>query len=66
MDPTMPKQKTIKQHQMTQGQSNEGSHIEKVQLGGTAELKKWDKGIGPRSVAAAALYRKHPEPEQQE
>ena len=61
----MTQQRTTKPAQATQGQSHEGSHKQNVQLGGGAELKKWDKGIGPRSVAAAARCREQPAPKQQ-
>jgi hypothetical protein len=53
------------QQQMTQGRPQEASVKHNVQLGSTSELKKWSKRIGPRSVAAAARYRKEPQTEQQ-
>ena len=56
----------MQQQQMTQGQPKEASGKPEVQLGSTSELKKWAKSIGPRSVAAAARYRKEPETNQQE
>lgn len=51
--------------QMTQGQTKEPPVQRKVQLGSKSELKNW-ADIGPRSVAAAARYRKEPERKQQE
>jgi hypothetical protein len=51
--------------QMTQGQTKEPTVQRKVQLGSKTELKNW-ADIGPRSVAAAARYRKEPERKQQE
>jgi hypothetical protein len=62
----MAQQKTTKQLQGVQGQSHKGTHKQKVQLCGAAELKKWDKEIGPRSVAAAERCRKPPEFKKQE
>jgi hypothetical protein len=53
------------QQQMIQGQSSEPSVKHKVQLGSSTELKEWSKRIGPRSVAAAARYRKGPDTQQQ-
>jgi hypothetical protein len=53
------------QRQMTQGQPPEASVKHNVQLGSSTELKQWSKRIGPRSVAAAARYRKGPETPQQ-
>lgn len=53
------------QRQMTQGQAPEPSVKHNVQLGSSTELKQWSKRIGPRSVAAAARYRKGPETTQQ-
>jgi len=53
------------QQQITQGQSQKASVKHKVQLGSATELKEWSKRIGPRSVAAAARYRKGPETRQQ-
>jgi hypothetical protein len=44
---------------MTKGQNKESSVKRKVQLASAAELKNWTE-IGPRSVAAAARYRKQP------
>ena len=41
---------------MTQGQSHEGPHKQNVQLGGAAELKKWDKRIGPRDGERVRLF----------
>ena len=61
----MTQQETTKPAQMTQGQSQEGSHKQNVQLGGAAELKKWDKRIGPRSVAAAARCSEQPASKQE-
>ena len=46
------------QQQMTQGRPQEASGKQNVQLGSSTELKEWSKRIGPRSVAAAARYRK--------
>ena len=54
-----------RQQQMTQGQPQEASLEHNVQLGSAAELKEWSKRIGPRSVAAAARYRKEPQTKQQ-
>jgi hypothetical protein len=51
--------------QMTQGKIEEPRIKRKVQLASKTELKKW-ADIGPRSVAAAARYRKAPERKQQE
>jgi hypothetical protein len=56
----------MQQQQMTQGQPEDASVKRKVQLGSITELKKWAKRIGPRSVAAAARYRKERETKQQE
>ncbi len=56
----MPQQTTTKEPQMTQGQSPERPHTQNVQLGAASELKKWDKKIGPRSLAAAERCRKPP------
>jgi len=53
------------QQQMTQRQPREASAKHNVQLGSTSELKEWSKRIGPRSVAAAARYRKEPQTKQQ-
>jgi hypothetical protein len=53
------------QQQMTQGQAKEPTVQRKVQLGSKTELKNW-ADIGPRSVVAAARYRKAPERKQQE
>jgi DNA primase catalytic subunit len=45
---------------------SKGSSIKrKVQLGSSSDLKKWADRIGPRSVAAAAPYRKEPEAKRQ-
>ena len=54
-----------RQQQMTQGQPQAASLKHNVQLGSKAELKEWSKKIGPRSVAAAARYRKEPQNKQQ-
>lgn len=62
----MSQQTTTKQPQMTQGQFTEGPRTQNVQLGGAGELEKWDKKIGPRSVAAAERCRKEPDAKQQE
>lgn len=51
--------------QMTQGETKEPPVKRKVQLASRTELKNW-ADIGPRSVAAAARYRKEPERKQQE
>ena len=51
--------------QMTQGQTKEPPIQRKVKLTNNSELKNWAE-IGPRSVAAAARYRKEPERKQQE
>ena len=53
------------QQQMTHGRPQEASVKHNVQLGSTSELKEWSKRIGPRSVAAAARYRKEPQTKQQ-
>jgi hypothetical protein len=53
------------QQQMTQGQTKEPRVKRKVQLVSRTELKNWGK-IGPRSVAAAARFRKEPEHKQQQ
>ena len=51
------------QQQMAQG-PQEASLRHNVQLGSKTELKEWSKKIGPRSVAAAARYRKEPQIQQ--
>ncbi len=61
----MPQQETGREPQMTQGQSAKGSPTHNVQLGDSGELQKWDRKIGPRSLAAAERCRKEPETKQQ-
>jgi hypothetical protein len=62
----MQQQQKATPQQMTQGQPGGISDKHAVQSGGTVELEKWAKKIGPRSVAAAARYRKGPETQQQD
>ena len=50
--------------QTTNGRTKKPSVNRKVQLASGAELKNW-ADIGPRSVAAAARYRKQPTTEQE-
>jgi len=50
--------------QTTKGRTRKPSVNQKVQLASRAELKNW-ADIGPRSVAAAARYRKPPTTEQE-
>lgn len=56
---------TLAMEQMAQGDTKESSVKRKVELGNKTELRNWAE-IGPRSVAAAARYRKEPERKQQE
>jgi len=53
------------QGQMTQCDTKKPPGQRNVKLTNKRELKKW-ADIGPRSVAAAARYRKEPERKQQE
>lgn len=55
----------VQQQQMAQGESKEPPVQRKVQLGSRTELKNW-ADIGPRSVAAAARYRRERSGKQQE
>ncbi len=61
----MSQQTTTKEPHMTQGQSSGRPHTQNVRLGAAGELKKWDKKIGPRSLAAAERWRKPPDAKQQ-
>jgi hypothetical protein len=51
--------------QMTQGETKEPPIQQKVPLASRTELTKW-ADIGPRSVLAAARYRKEPERKRQD
>ena len=51
--------------QMIQGETKQAPVQRKVPLANRTELKNW-ADIGPRSLVAAARYRKEPERKQQE
>ncbi len=57
---------TTEQPQMTQGRPSEGPRKQNVQLVGAGELEKWNRKIGPRSLAAAERCRKQPDARQQQ
>ena len=59
----MQQKREATRQQMTQGRPEDTSSEHTAQLG--AELEKWAKKIGPRSVAAAARFRKEPETQQE-
>lgn len=61
----MQQQMAAEQRQMIQGKPSEGAHTQNVQLDSAGELKKWDKAIGPRSIAAAERCQKQPDAKQQ-